>query len=97
MSQKVKSKVKTSSKKRGSTPEKTEKNIKDVELKPELLQSLLKDVPKMKVVTPNMLAVKYNLRLGEAKKALIQLSEKGLIKPVSSSRRVKIYTGAGAS
>ncbi len=95
MSQQAKGKAKV--KKKGATPEKIEKNIKDVELKPELLKSLVREVPKMKVITPNMLGVKYNLRLGEAKKVLLQLAEKGLIKPVSESRRIKIYTGSAAS
>ncbi len=94
MSQQAKGKAKG---KKRAAPEKIEKNIKDVELKQDLLQSLVKEVPKMKVITPNMIGVKYNLRLSEAKKALLQLAEKGLIKPVSDSRRIKIYTGTAAS
>lgn len=94
MSQKQNTKAKPSSKKKGATQEKFEKHVKDVELKPELLQSMIKEVPKMTVITPNQIAVKYNLRLSEAKKALIEMAGKGMIKPVAGSRRLKIYTAS---
>jgi len=96
MPKKVKVKQKVKKKKKGAGTEKIEKNIRSIELKPEIEETLRKEVPKMDVITPNQIASKYNIRLSLAKKALKYLSESGLIKPVATSRRIKIYTNVAA-
>ncbi|MHA1409352.1 MAG: eS25 family ribosomal protein [Candidatus Odinarchaeia archaeon] len=96
MPKKVKVKQKVQAKKKGAGTEKIEKNIRSIELKPEIEETLRKEVPKMDVITPNQIASKYNIRLSLAKKALKYLSESGLIKPVATSRRIKIYTNVAA-
>ncbi|MHA1754563.1 MAG: eS25 family ribosomal protein [Candidatus Odinarchaeia archaeon] len=95
MPKKIKVKAKVSSKKK-SPVEKIEKNIREVEVKAEILENIKKEVPKMKVITPNQVATKYNIRLSVARDILGSLAEKGLIKQVGSNRRLKLYTKVAA-
>ena len=92
MPKKVKVKQKVQAKKKGASTEKIDKNIRDVEIKPEVEKAIIKEVPKMTLITPNQIASKYNIRLSSAKKALELLAEKGKIKSVDSNKRTKLYT-----
>ena len=54
----------------------------------------LKDLKKMKVVTPNTIASRYSLRLSVARALIKELERKGLIQFVSRSRHLTVHTPA---
>jgi small subunit ribosomal protein S25e len=58
-------------------------NIKD--------KGFLKEIQKMKVLTPYTLATRFNLRLSIAKDLLKELHKKNKITFISSGRNIKIY------
>ncbi|HDI07982.1 MAG TPA: hypothetical protein ENF76_06435 [Candidatus Bathyarchaeota archaeon] len=55
---------------------------------------VIEEVKKIKVLTPYAVASRFNIRLSTARDFLKQLEEKGVIKFVSRSRNVRIYTPA---
>jgi len=59
---------------------------------PDDIGKILSDITRTKVVTPNYLAQKYNIRVSTARRILEWLREKGIVElsPASSSQ-VKIY------
>ena len=63
MPKKIKVKAKVSSKKKGATEKKVEKNIKNAHVEDNVAEAIIKEVPKMSVITPNQVASKYNRRL----------------------------------
>lgn len=100
MSSKKKSKTatpkKAKTKKRlGKKPSSSEKEIerivRDVAIPDELRKTMTKEIPKMKVITPNQVAVKYNLRIGIAKDVLEELEKSGRITQVLRNRRISLY------
>lgn len=106
MSSKKKSKT-TSSKRpktkkrlgrKSSSPEKDiERIVRDVTIPDELRKTMRKEIPKMKAITPNQVAVKYNLRIGVAKDVLEELEQKGHITQVLRNRRISLYVGKAGS
>ncbi|MBS7247658.1 MAG: eS25 family ribosomal protein [Candidatus Jordarchaeales archaeon] len=73
-----------------------EKEVRKILVDEATLESIEKEVPKMKVITPSEVSDKYGVRVSVAKSILKRLEEKGLIKLVSSDRRLKVWTGARA-
>jgi len=59
-------------------------------------ERILKEIQKMKVLTPYTVASKFNLRLSIAKDFLEELHRQGVITFVSSGRHLKIYKPAAA-
>merc|ERR1712055_358506 len=53
---------------------------------------LYKEVPTYKLITPSIVSERLKVRGSLAKKALSEMSEKGLIKQVSAHRSQLIYT-----
>lgn len=51
----------------------------------------LEDLRKIKVITPYVVASKYDLRLSVAKEVLRELERRGLLELVASSRYTRIY------
>ncbi len=74
--------------------EKAEKIIRDVEVKPSVLEQIKKEVQRSKVVTPQSLALKYNIRVSVAKRLLRQFEKEGLVVYVDGNSRIRIYRGA---
>ena len=74
------------------------KSIKTIQRDPFIPESLIdeirKRINKMKVITPNEISNKFNVRVSAAKKLLEQFEEEGLIKMVASSSRLRIYKNA---
>lgn len=66
-----------------SVPGITPPNLKSDKLKSEL--------KKMKVITPYLVASRYDLRLSIARNFLKEMERKGMIEFVSKSRNLKIY------
>ena len=55
---------------------------------------IVKDLLKVKVLTPYTVATKLDLRISVAKHFLEDLKKRGLVNEVSSGRNLKIYTPA---
>jgi ribosomal protein S25 len=66
---------------------------RDSFIPPTLLEKLREDIPKMKVITANDLAIRNDIRVSTIKKFLMDLANEGLIDIVSSSSRLKVFTG----
>ncbi|MHA1231987.1 MAG: hypothetical protein ACTSRP_03770 [Candidatus Helarchaeota archaeon] len=96
-----KGKTTTQKKKTTAKPKKWSSKTVKVDLKrreilipEELEESMINEIPKMKYITANEIAKKYNLRVSSAKEFLKLMEEKKLIKLYLSSRSIKIYTAA---
>ena len=87
-SRKGKTKAKAESAKR---PSRTRKGI-DFDLDEE---SILKEIGKMKAITPYSMASQYDLKVSTAKALLRRLAEKGLIEVVGGNARIRIYKARG--
>ncbi len=63
---------------------------------PDVLQRMLNEIMKSKIITPNYLAQKYNVKVSTAKRILEALREKGIIKldEDASDASLKIYVRA---
>lgn len=55
-------------------------------------EKVVNEIKKMKTLTPFMVASRFNLRLSLAKDLLEELEQQGVIRFVSRSRNLKIYT-----
>ncbi|MFX0096849.1 MAG: hypothetical protein ACFE7E_03730 [Candidatus Hodarchaeota archaeon] len=78
--------------KKSASPEKEiERVIRDVTVPDELRATMRKEIPKMKVITPSQVAMKYNLRIGIAKDVLRELELNGRITRILGNRRLSIY------
>jgi ribosomal protein S25 len=56
-----------------------------------LEDKLRKEVPKMRSITPNDLAAKYDVSVSTMRKFLYTLEKEGILEPVTSSARLKVY------
>ena len=61
-------------------------------LLPEIKDDLINELKKMRVITPYGVASKLDLRISVAKDFLEELERKGIVKFVSRSRKIKVYT-----
>lgn len=71
--------------------------IYDVAGSEDLINKIAKDAARSKFLTPYMVAEKYGIQLGAAKKILRYLAERGVLKLYSPGRRVPIYVPASKS
>ncbi|MEM0016885.1 MAG: hypothetical protein QXJ48_00610 [Candidatus Korarchaeum sp.] len=76
--------------------EKAEKLIRDIELKPQLLDQIRKEVVRSSYITPQSLAMKYNIRVSIARRLLRDLEREGLVVYVDGNSRIRIYMGTKA-
>mmetsp|Transcript_54359 Transcript_54359/g.131038 ORF Transcript_54359/g.131038 Transcript_54359/m.131038 type:complete len:112 (+) Transcript_54359:34-369(+) len=60
----------------------------------ETYDKLYSEVPKMKLITVAAMVEKLKINAGLARKAILELNEAGLIKPIVVSAEMKIYTRA---
>ena len=58
----------------------------------ETYERLNVEVPKMKLITVATMVERLKINAGLARKAILELEEKGLIKPIVKSAKMKIYT-----
>jgi small subunit ribosomal protein S25e len=75
----------------GGTPEKKVAGITPPDIKSE---KVISDLKKLKVLTPYIVASRFELRLSIARDMLEELQQKGVIQFVSGSRNTKIYKPA---
>lgn len=102
LSQAEKARLREELKEEGAKETKTKAPVK-VEKKPASVimpnprdEKIIKEVQKMRVLTPYTVASKFNLRLSVAKDLLEELHKQGVITFVSSGRHLKIYKPAAA-
>ena len=84
-------------KKPGPSEKEIEKTVRDVTIPDELRTTMRKEIPKMKVITPSQVAVKYNLRIGIARDVLRELELSGRITRILSNRRLSVYSAKAGS
>ncbi|HDM92502.1 MAG TPA: 30S ribosomal protein S25e [Candidatus Korarchaeota archaeon] len=73
-----------------------EKKVRAIEVTPEQLEEIRKYVQRAKVVTPQSLALKYDIRVSVARKLLREFQKEGLVVYVDGNSRLRIYKGAKA-
>ncbi len=73
-----------------------EKVTRELEVSPKVMEQIRKEVSRARVVTPQSLAMKYNIRVSVARKLLRQFQEEGLVVYVDGNSRLRIYRGAKA-
>lgn len=54
-------------------------------------EKVIKEIRKMKALTPYIVASRFNLRLSVARDVLEELAQRGIIEYVSGSKYLKIY------
>ncbi|MEM2272633.1 MAG: 30S ribosomal protein S25e [Candidatus Bathyarchaeia archaeon] len=77
-------------------PAKAEKKPASVIMPNPRDDKIIKEIQKMRVLTPYTVASRFNLRLSVAKDFLEELHKQGVITFVSSGRHLKIYKPAAA-
>ena len=89
-SQEKKPEKKKDSKSLGSASERRAPDI----FTPDASGKIVDEMKKLKVLTPYVIATRFNLRLGVAKDFLEELEKKGAVQMVSRSRNVRVYKPA---
>ncbi|MHA1649127.1 MAG: hypothetical protein ACTSYB_02945, partial [Candidatus Helarchaeota archaeon] len=74
-----------------SAKEKEEHAERDMFIEEDLIETIRKEVPKMKMITPSLVAQKFNVRISIVKKILRELAEENKIKTYIYSNRLKVY------
>ncbi len=74
------------------SPSKREKKTTGIILPDPRSEKIINQIKKMKTLTPFSVASRFNLRISMAKDLLEELEQQGVIKFVSRSRNLKIYT-----
>ncbi|GMI43880.1 hypothetical protein TrCOL_g185 [Triparma columacea] len=83
-------------KKKWSKGKNREKVDNKVLFNKEAYDKLYAEIPKMKLITVAAMVERLKINAGLARKAMLELTEAGLIKPIVVSSKMKIYTRAGA-
>ncbi len=78
--------------KSSGSPSKREKKTAGIVPPDSRSEKIINEIKKMKALTPFAVASRFNLRLSVAKDLLEELEQKGVIKFVSRSRNLKIYS-----
>ena len=73
-----------------------EKEVRNILIDETILETMEKEIPRMKVITPSEVSDKYGLRVSVVKCILRDLERKGLIKLVAGNKRIKIWMGMQA-
>ena len=68
-----------------------EKKIAGISLPNPRSEKTVKELKKLKVLTPYTVASRFDLRLSVARELLRDLEQKGVVRVVSGSKNVKIY------
>jgi len=78
--------------KSSGSPSKRERKPAGIILPDPGSEKIVNEIKKMKTLTPFAVASRFNLRISVAKDLLEELEQKGVIRFVSRSRNLKIYT-----
>ena len=77
-----------------STKEKTEHFHRDIFVEEELISTIKEEVPKMKMITPSLVAQKYSVRISVVKQILRELIEANKIKSFIKTNKLKVFVPA---
>jgi ribosomal protein S25 len=69
---------------------------RDLIITEEQKQTMEKEIPGMKLITPSSVAQKYNIRVSIAKAILAELEAKGLIQKIETQGKFKLFTKASS-
>ena len=81
-------------KKWGGGEDKTEHFERDLFVEDEMRQTIINEVPKMKIITHGIISQKYNIRISVVKQILKELLTAKKIKPYLQANRLKIFIPA---
>ena len=95
--QKKKPISKQDKKKWGEKPKVVEKTKRSIHFDADLMKSIKDDLPKMKYVSPTLLAEKYGIRVSTAKVMLEDLKNENLIEEVAHTPRITVFKPVIAS
>jgi ribosomal protein S25 len=95
--QKKKSISKLDKKKWGEKPKAIEKTKRSIHFDTDLIDSIKADLPKMKYLSPTLVAEKYGVRVSTAKLMLEELKNENLIEAVAHTPRITVFKPVSAS
>ncbi len=96
--QKKKPISKIDKKKWGSKPiERVEKAKRSIHIDADLMKSIKDELPKMKYISPTLIAEKYGIRVSTAKVMLEELRSEQLIEEVAHTPRITVFRPVAAS
>jgi len=96
--QKKKSISKMDSKKKwGSKPKEFEKTKRKITFDADLMKSIKAELPKMKYISPTLIAEKYGVRVSTAKVILETLRSEQLIEEVAHTSRITVFKPVATS
>jgi ribosomal protein S25 len=75
----------------GDDQEKEEHFQRDIYLDQEVMKNISEEISKTKMISPSMIAQKFNVRMSVVKHILKELSEQDKIKLAVSSNKLKIF------
>lgn len=95
--QKKKPMAKADKKKWGEKPKVIEKTKRSIHLDADLMKSIKAELPKMKYISPTLVAEKFGLRVSTAKVLLEELRSEKLIVEVAHTPRITVFKPVSAS
>lgn len=95
--QKKKPMAKADKKKWGEKPKVVEKTKRSIHLETDLIKSVKAELPKMKYISPTLIAEKFGLRVSTAKVLLEELHSEKLIEEVAHTPRITVFKPVSAS
>ncbi|MFX1519304.1 MAG: hypothetical protein ACFFCD_05240 [Promethearchaeota archaeon] len=82
---------KKSTKKWGEKPKDFEKTKRSIHIDTDLMNSIKDELPKMKYISPTLIAEKYGVRVSTAKVMLEELRSEQLIEEVAHTPRITVF------
>jgi len=95
--QKKKPISKLDKKKWGEKPKAIEKTKRSIHLEADLIKSIKAELPKLKYISPTLIAEKFGLRVSTAKVLLEELRSEKLIEEVAHTPRITVFKPVSAS
>jgi ribosomal protein S25 len=89
--QKKKPISKQDKKKWGEKPKVVEKTKRSIHLDADLINSIKNELPKLKYISPTLIAEKYGVRVSTAKVMLEELRSENLIEEVAHTPRITVF------
>jgi len=78
----------------GDDTDKTDHFERDIFVEDEMRQTIIKEVPTMKIITHAIISQKYNIRISVVKQILKELLTAKKIKPYLQTNRLKVFVPA---
>jgi len=95
--QKKKPISKLDKKKWGEKPKVVEKTKRSIHLEADLIKSVKAELPKLKYISPTLIAEKFGIRVSTAKAMLEELRSEKLIEEVAHTPRITVFKPVSAS